>query len=61
MKTISIGHIAKTRFWLSIESKPIVDSRFWISPGITYNGTIRGLVARIGRFVIIAHQRTRKV
>ena len=60
MKTISIGHIADTRFWLSIESQPITYGHpYWVKLGKTYNGTIRGLVARVGRFVIIAHQRGR--
>ena len=58
MKTISVGHIADTKYWLSIEKQPIdYGHKFWVNFGPTYNGTVRGLVMRLGPFVVIAHQR----
>ena len=59
MKTIlSLGHIANSRAYLSVERRP--GQGFWLSPGKTYNGTIAGLVARVGPHVLIAHIRSDK-
>ena len=61
MKTWSIGHIADSKVFLSVEEQPITyGHNFWIRPGRTYNGTIAGLVARLGRYVILAHIRSDK-
>lgn len=53
---VSIGDIGNTRFWASFEWKPYTNSAH-ISLGKTYNGTKRGIVITLWRFVFIAHER----
>lgn len=54
-RVISIGDIAYTRFWLSIEFRPNPVRSYRI--GKTYNGTKRGLIVVLKRAVLIAHHR----
>ncbi len=64
MRTIlSLGHIADSRAYLSVERQPsdntddIYGHKFWVRFGKTYNGTIAGVVARIGAYYLLAHIR----
>ena len=62
MRTIlSLGHIANSKVYLSVERQPFdYGHRFWINPGKTYNGTVAGVVARIGPYILMAHIRSDK-
>ena len=58
---LSLGHIANSRAYLSVERQPYdYGHKFWVSFGKTYNGTIAGIVARIGAYVLLAHIRSDK-
>ncbi len=52
----SLGHIANSRCWVSIEHR-YTYSGAYISLGKTYCGTKWGLVAQLGNFVLLAHIR----
>jgi len=55
---ICLGHISKTRFWLSFEFKSYnYDGYHLPYIGKTYNGTKRGFVWVLGRLVIMGHER----
>ena len=54
-KNWSLGDIAKSPAYISLEIKP---SPWHLSFGPTYNGTRRGLVACFGFGTILAHTRT---
>jgi len=57
----SLGHIGNSRAYLSVERQPITyGHNYWVSFGKTYNGTIAGVVARIGAYVLMAHIRSDK-
>lgn len=55
-KCISIGDIGKSKFWATLEFKPLpYDPRLRF--GKTYNGTKGGVLVTFWRFVFIAHMR----
>jgi len=56
-KSYSIGHIAESRFYLSIERKPVAWWRWFVSFGPTYNGTTHGVVWGTPWFAVLGHIR----
>ena len=52
---MSIGHISKSRAWISLEKK--YKPGIWVSFGRTYVGTTAGVVMGLGAAVLIAHFR----
>ena len=61
MNAKSVGHIADSRVFVSIEDQPITyGHNYWVRFGKTYNGTVAGVVARFGRYVLLSHIRSDK-
>lgn len=55
-----IGDIQRTRLWLSVNRRPLRWSRWLLSFGGTYNGTIGGVVLATPFFVLIGHVRSKE-
>ena len=58
-RSLSIGDIITSWFWLSIERKRTPVSASFFSIGPTYNSTLTGLAIGFHRLVILAHIRGR--
>jgi hypothetical protein len=56
-RSYSLGDIARTRYWVSYESRPWAWWRWYFTPGPTYNGTTAGFVWALPWAVIIGHRR----
>jgi hypothetical protein len=56
-RSYSLGDIARTRYWISYESRPWAWWRWYFTPGPTYNGTTAGFVWALPWAVIIGHRR----
>lgn len=52
----SIGSIARSKFYLSLERRPTYMN--FIMRGPTYNGTITGLVISFNGWVLLSHIRS---
>lgn len=57
LQCLSFGDICESRYWLSIERRPMDWHRWLLSFGPTYNGTDRGVLLCLPFVVVIAHRR----
>ena len=59
-RTLSLGDICDSKYYLSFEYKPWCSWRDWHKPWInpTYNGTIAGIVWQLGRIIVLGHVRS---
>ena len=57
MEILSLGDIADSRLWLSIEKHPWYNYKFSIKFMRTYNGTKAGCVILFKSYSLVAHIR----